>query len=84
MEARHLLPQWSGLLPPLHNTTKQAVEDIREWRYHLLNQVRPLPEDSLNTFTWFDFYIKVHHFLLLTLDMKKGSLLNQKLYSIKL
>ena len=58
--------QWSWLLPPLHNTAKQAAEDIREWRYHLLHQVRQLPVDSLNYFTSFDFYFKLDHFLVLT------------------
>ena len=71
LEARYLLPQWSWLLPPLHNPAKQAAEDIREWRYHLLHQVRPLPVDSLNNFTSFDFYFKLHHFLLLGFGYKK-------------
>ena len=39
---RYILPQWHRFLSARDNQTEQAAAHIREWRYHLLNEVRRL------------------------------------------
>ena len=36
---RYILPQWHWFLSARDNQTEQAAAHIREWRYHLLNEV---------------------------------------------
>ena len=39
LEAWHILSQWSGLLPAHHHQAEQTVQDLWEWRHHLLHEV---------------------------------------------
>ena len=58
LEAWHLLSQRSGLLPAHHHQAEQTVQDLWEWRHHLLHEVSKAGDCGVWRWLFADWQLK--------------------------